>query len=62
MIILKNQLNHQLKIVIRKNIAYCEIFFEMFIFSSHIYFKAVFNIARGVKNIAKNLNTAGTPT
>ena len=37
--------NHQLKIVIRKNIAYCKIFFEMFVFSSHIYLEAIFYIA-----------------
>ena len=41
----KPTLKNQLKIVIRKNIAYCEIFFEMFVFSSHIYLAAIFYIA-----------------
>ena len=47
MIILTNQLNYQLNIVILKTFAYCEMFCKIFFFSSQIYLKAIFYIAKG---------------
>ena len=40
------KLNYQLNIVILKNFAYCEMLCKIF-FSSQIYLKAIFYIARG---------------
>ena len=47
LIILKNQLNHQLNIVILKKFAHYEMFREVFFVSSQIYLKVIFYIAQG---------------
>ena len=41
------KLNYQLNIVILKNCAYSEMLCKIFFFSSQIYLKAIFYIARG---------------
>ena len=47
MIILKNQLDHQLNFAILEKLAYYEMVCEMFFFSAQIYLKAIFYIAPG---------------
>ena len=56
LIILKNQLNHQLNITTLKHFVYYKIFYKMLFFSTQIYLKVIFYTAK-----FKNLNIAHAP-